>query len=231
MALVSRMNREVAELQAVDSNGLYSTQNVDNIKGRHVPAIDDLDAQDDVQEPAPIVLLTDAQRRTLDHFGSKGKRVQYNEFDETPASEGEEYTSSEDDTLAAGSGMGSSTHSFFGGETSGAVGASEDARSDDKTWVRARGCAGHDIHDIDDDNEHDEYDEDDDYNVSDVRERHEVFRIDEFGVIRSNGGHGGYEDHTTIRARLVPSEAPRVLRRSPSKKLLRVLRNILGIKQ
>ncbi|KDQ28584.1 hypothetical protein PLEOSDRAFT_1082632 [Pleurotus ostreatus PC15] len=199
MALVSRTNREVAELQAIDGNDLHSAQDVHNVKGRRVPAIDDLDAQDDAPGVAPI------QRRTLDRSGNKGKHVQYQKSDdETPASEGEESTSSGDDTPAAGCGMGSSTHSFSG-ETTGAVGASEDADSDN--------------------------DEDDDYNISYFRARQEVSRINEFGVIRSKGVHGGYEDHTTIRARLVPSEAPRVPRRPPPKKALRVLRNVLGIKQ
>ncbi|KAF4600298.1 hypothetical protein AB1N83_013636 [Pleurotus pulmonarius] len=183
------------------------------------PAIKDLDVVDDNFGWSPIALITNAQERVraMGVTESEGARVQCGKSEEIPAAAGEEYPSSGDDTLAANSAAGSSAHSVSSGDTAEAVDALVEEKGDD----------------VNDSEEVDEDDDDDRVpDAGEVQERKrtmvKVSRIDEFGVMHRNGG---YEDHSTIRPRLVPSGAPRVPRGSHSKKILRVLRNVLGIKQ
>ncbi|KAF4574242.1 hypothetical protein EYR40_006044 [Pleurotus pulmonarius] len=185
----------------------------------HGPAIKDLDIVDDNFGWSPIALITNAQERvrTMGVTESEGARVRCGQSEETPAADGEECPSSGDDTLAAGSSAGSSLHNATSGDTAEAVDAVAEEKGDD----------------VNDSEEVDEGDDDDRVpDAGEVQERKrtmvKVFRIDEFGVMHRNGG---YEDHSTIRPRLVPSGAPRVRSHAHSKKILRVLRNVLGIKQ
>ncbi|KAF9496343.1 hypothetical protein BDN71DRAFT_1468870 [Pleurotus eryngii] len=247
------------EVRTIGDDGLYSTQDILAVeKGRQFL---DCQASDHEYEPEPAsMLFIDAQRRgaaTDAIAGGKGKHVEDYESDATPVSEAEEYLSSGDDTLAASSGMSSSTHSFFSGETH-ATGIANATKEED-----AQNKYG--IHDGDDHGEHNVYfgalaggytyhDNDSGENgevgegdevmghdgfknegqeSSEIEEDvEEITGIDEFGVVkrRRNVPRFGYDNRTTIHARPVPSRSSRGLKRSPSKKVLRAFRAMLGIK-
>ncbi|KDQ28471.1 hypothetical protein PLEOSDRAFT_157676 [Pleurotus ostreatus PC15] len=240
------------EVRTVGDNGSYSTQDLLAVEN----GSQSLDCQEGGHEYEPeraSMLLTDAQRRGAamdDTAGGKGKRVEY--YDTTPTSEGEEYLSSGDDTLAASSGMGSSTHSFFSGEThaTGIVNTTKEDDAENKYEIYDSDDHGEDdvyygvptggdsYHD-DDGNENRGVDEDNEDTGNEGQEGSEIEQdvqeitgIDEFGVVkrRQNGPRFGYDNRTTIRARPVPSGAPRGLKRAPSKKVLRAFRAMLGIK-
>ncbi|KAL4259093.1 hypothetical protein AB1N83_007832 [Pleurotus pulmonarius] len=210
------------------------------------------DEHESEQEWAPVVLLTDSQRRkvVMDNIpGSKGQDAEYYESDTTPVSEHEQYFSSGDDTLAAGSGLGSSTHSFFSGKphASGTVHATEeenvenkyeihdgddvDVDDDDDFGVPASGDAYHD----NDNRENDEINEDientnknEGWQNGEVEEYVEMIAgADEFG--RRSGPRFGRANHANRRP--LPPIPPVALKRPPSKKVLRALRTVFGISQ
>ncbi|KAG9221406.1 hypothetical protein CCMSSC00406_0008338 [Pleurotus cornucopiae] len=240
-----------AEVRTVGDDGSSSTQ--DHLAvGNGRQSLDCQEGDHEYDPERPSMLFTDAQRRGAamdDSAGGKGKRVEY--YDTTPVSEGEEYLSSGDDTLAASSGMGSSTHSFFSGEThaSDMVDTTKEDDAENKYEIHDGDDHGEDdvyfgvldggAYGDDNDNENSEVDEGNEDTANERQEGIEIEEdveeftgIDEFGVVkrRRNGPRFGYDNRTTIRARPVASGSPRGLKRSPSKKVLRAFRAILGIK-
>ncbi|KAF4600299.1 hypothetical protein EYR38_004923 [Pleurotus pulmonarius] len=223
----------IIELQLLGGSSVYSSRDVDSLgEDSDDSGLDDFDAQDDTPQNAPILLITNAQRRAYatDRIGVEGEHVQFYKFEDIPALDGQAYVRPGDNELAAGSGDGSSSRN-----TAGASASAEDKAGAE---MMNRGCGERAGFNMDDANNIDEDHEDADGIAfgaglgNDLRTTPaKTTSVDEFGVLLHSGEHSDHADRFTIRARLVPSEAQEVLRLKPSKNVLHGLRDIFRSKQ
>ncbi|KAL4258845.1 hypothetical protein AB1N83_009677 [Pleurotus pulmonarius] len=223
----------IIELQLLGGSSVYSSQDVDSLgEDSDDSGLDDFDAQDDTPQNAPILLITNAQRRAYatDRIGVEGEHVQFYKFEDIPALDGQAYVRPGDNELAAGSGDGSSSRN-----TAGASASAEDKAGAE---MMNRGCGERAGFNMDDANNIDEDHEDADGIAfgaglgNDLRTTPaKTTSVDEFGVLLRNEGHSDHANRITIRARLIPPEAQEVLRLKPSKNVLHGLRDILRSKQ